>query len=211
MIHEISFEVKNREIQKSKKMNLIEAGSILSLFTTYHVSKDQLEKHKILSGPILSSISGALAGLVVGGISWKYKIRCFPETTLEYQLSVRQVPFTHILKSSLGFAAAFTMYEGLTLGIQKSVNSKTHDPIVNASQESHEWIVYLTHFFAGGISGLTYKAATFPFWKGFEEDPLKKYPFRILSRTFILMGLTMSMSFFIKESILKSNHLISSE
>ncbi|KAI8816409.1 uncharacterized protein EV422DRAFT_291303 [Fimicolochytrium jonesii] len=116
------------------------------------------------------------------------------------------------LKTASGYACFFAVAEGLRTGIYKARLVAAHRAFQSATQNGppphirslaptaadllpprqNDPTWHLTNFFAGGVAGLAYRAATLPFYAGPVENPLlAKGGLGILAGTFVAMGMLM--------------------
>jgi hypothetical protein len=137
-----------------------------------------------------AALCGGSAGLVMGTITALQRRQVFPEASEELRF-LQPVGHT-LLKATIGYACAFTVYEGLTRGITKARWASEPLP-PPPSVILADWSWHLSNFFAGGISGLAFRAATLPLYRGLYENPLltpRGAP--LLGATFLQMGLAMA-------------------
>jgi hypothetical protein len=140
------------------------------------------------TNPTTAVVGGGLAGISTGLIAYQLRQPPFPEARLELQAIGLRHLNQLIMKTAVGYAAMFTVYEGLTQGIDKARWMKSGRPTSSTILMDPTW--HLSNFFAGGISGIAYRAASFPLYKGLEENPLTtKVGARLLASTFLQVGL----------------------
>ncbi|KAJ3297379.1 hypothetical protein HK104_000549 [Borealophlyctis nickersoniae] len=168
------------------------AAEALSVLTATAVLTEA-ERH-VPSGPKGSVLAGTLAGLAISGIAGPLDHRYFPETRVERLAIPPHVsPFRVIFKNTVGWAAFYTVYKGLSTGVNKARRQTSR---ADAEQmkgkgvlEDFRW--HFTNFFAGGVGGLTYRAATFPLYESPVENPLflKESGPRLMAGSLVGMGL----------------------
>ena len=142
------------------------------------------------TNPTTSVVGGGLAGISTGLIAYQLRQPPFPEARLELQATGLRNLNQLVLKTAVGYAAMFTVYEGLTQGIHKARWMKTGRPASSAILVDPTW--HVSNFLAGGIAGVAYRAASFPLYKGLEENPLTtQVGARLLVSTFLQVGLVL--------------------
>jgi hypothetical protein len=172
-------------LKKKIKMLLQTTASLIPSLSLYTFLKNELP-----TGPTSAVIAGSMCGLTLGLFSHSLHIPSFPESMKEYKAIVNHRPTWHLLKTSLGFATLFTVYEGLVTGIDKSRRKTiSHQPFDKLQDPS--W--HFTHFLAGGVSGLAYRAATLPLYKGVHDNPLlTNYGPKLMASTFLQTGFVLA-------------------
>ena len=163
------------------------AIAIIPTFSCLFVSQDTLP-----STPTSSVLVGGAAGALMASITNLMRRPPFPETMVDYTAIGLHRPYWSILKTSMGYATLFTVYQGLVSGIDKGrwIHVRPTDAHILADPSWH-----FTNFFAGGISGLAYRAATLPMFRGLHENPIvTRAGIRLLGSTFMGVGAVMASS-----------------
>lgn len=157
---------------------------VLPTLATFHGLQALHGKHD----PFSTVVSGGSAGLVLGTISAFQRRQVFPEAAEELRFfqPLRQ----SLLKGSIGFACAFTVYEGLTRGV---TNARWPSSQPSPQETLSDWSWHVSNFLAGGVSGLALRAATVPLYRGVQENPLLTPRGAVLlGSSFVQMGLAMA-------------------
>ena len=157
---------------------------VLPTLATFHGLQAFHGRHD----PLSTVLSGGSAGRVCGAISAFQRRQVFPEAAEELRFfSLRQT----LLKGSIGFACAFTVYEGLTRGITKA-RWPTSQP--SPQETLSDWSWHVSNFLAGGVSGIAFRAATVPLYRGVIENPLLTPRGAVLlGSSFVQMGIAMGL------------------
>ncbi|KNC97896.1 uncharacterized protein SPPG_06887 [Spizellomyces punctatus DAOM BR117] len=165
-----------------------EALSILALYGVYTQSQ-----HHFPPGPYGQVMAGATAGTALALTAMPFNTPIFPETSVEHRAGLPGQGWRNVAKAASGYACFFAVAEGLRTGIYKArlVDASRTGSQLPPRSEDPQW--HLTNFFAGGVAGLAYRAATLPFFKGPLENPLlTKSGVGILIGTFVAMGSLMT-------------------
>ncbi|KAJ3150704.1 hypothetical protein HDU86_006321 [Geranomyces michiganensis] len=164
-----------------------EALSILTLYGVYTQSQ-----HHLPPGPYSQLAAGATAGAALSLIAHPLHARHFPETSTELRAALPSTPlWRNMLKSASGYACFFAVAEGLRTGYYKARlidAARTKSTTLPDRIDDAHW--HATNFFAGGVGGLAYRAATLPYFSGPLDNPLltRQSGVGILLGTFVAMG-----------------------
>ncbi|KAJ3176490.1 hypothetical protein HDU87_005184 [Geranomyces variabilis] len=162
-----------------------EALSVLGLYGVYTQSQ-----HHLPPGPYSQLAAGATAGAALSLLAHPLGARHFPETSAELRAAMPNTPlYRTILKSASGYACFFAVAEGLRTGYYKArlVDAARKGTKLPPRVDDAHW--HATNFFAGGVGGLAYRAATLPYFSGPMDNPLlSRSGVGILVGTFVAMG-----------------------
>ncbi|TPX61083.1 hypothetical protein PhCBS80983_g01322 [Powellomyces hirtus] len=165
-----------------------EALSIVTLYGVYTQSQ-----HHLPPGPYGQLIAGATAGAALSLVALPLNARLFPETSAELRATMPGTAGRSVLKSASGYACFFAVTEGLRTGYYKArlVDASRKGIKLPPRGEDPHW--HATNFFAGGVGGMAYRAATLPYFSGPMDNPLvSKGGLGILLGTFLAMGTLMA-------------------
>lgn len=128
--------------------------------------------------PMHTSIIGSSVGLSTAIISHYLNTPSFPDTEIEFR-AIKRILYWNSFKSMVGFGTCFLIYQGLSTGVSKGMDSETWN--------HSNWKWNVTNFLAGGTAGLGYRVATSTLYRGLEVNPLIARPM-LIANTFFTMG-----------------------
>jgi hypothetical protein len=151
----------------------IEGTSLFGWWCAFQLGQKNMPK-----GPLSTVISGAASGLIVAGITTPMKnVRQFPETIYERKLLPPNQHLWNTFRLASCHAVLFTVYTGLKDSIYKARE-------IHGRPEERDYLDCINEFFAGGIAGLCYRAASFGYGKGPLKNPFISQP-RFLASSFL--------------------------
>lgn len=158
---------------------VIEATSVLGWWSAFHIGKSNLPE-----GPVSTAASGAIAGLVVAGVTIPNKgARQFPHTLYERKIIAPNRYAYTTLKLSACHAMFFTVYTGLRESVRRGRAAQ-------GETLERDLRDIVSDFLAGGASGLCFRGGAMVYYKSPIMDPmLTGAAPKLLAGTFVSMGL----------------------